>query len=244
MDAIIGASGLVGKHLCSIVSAERFGSANVTEIVGRRFDTIWIAAPSAVKWKANAEPVEDFLNIQTLHSVVQTADARRIVHFSTVDVYAAEQLANGPTELDQAESDCSYGKNRLWLEKNWSADVVQIVRLPGLFGSGLKKNIIFDLINCRNYENISLESAYQWYDLGDMPELIAEINLEKDKIVNVSVEPTLTHGIVQGIFPEVLSRCTGNNGIRYDMRSTSGYRFSKEKVIEQIRRYVESYGSL
>lgn len=244
MDAIIGASGLIGQHLCSIINADHFGSANITELADKKYNTIWVAAPSAVKWKANAEPEEDFRNIQILHSRIQTASARRIVHFSTVDVYAAAQLSGGPSESDGAEPDCAYGRNRLWLEKSWNADTVQVVRLPGLFGTGLKKNIIFDLMNLRNYENISLNSTYQWYDLGDIPALISDINLEKSMIINVSVEPTPTLVLVKEIFPDVLQECVGTSRVVYDMRSKDGYRFSKEKVIWQIKRYASQHSSM
>lgn len=244
MDAIIGASGLVGSLLREIIPAHCYNSSNIGEIAGMRFDTIWVAAPSAVKWKANADPDTDMGSISYLLDLVGTADARRIVHFSTVDVYGGQQLASGPTEDDHPQSDCPYGSHRLFLEKSWEADVVQAIRLPGLFGKGLKKNIIFDLLEGRNYENISLASSYQWYDLGDLSNLISEINSEQHTIINVATEPVQTADIVCKIFPDVVERCTGTSTVKYDMRSRHGYRFSKDQVIERIRRYAESYRSL
>jgi len=244
VDAIVGASGLVGSLLREIFSAHCYNSSNIGEIAGMRFDTIWVAAPSAVKWKANADPEADMNGIFYLLNLVSTAHARRIVHFSTVDVYGGQQLATGPSEDSDPQSDCPYGSHRLFLEKSWEADVVQAVRLPGLFGKGLKKNIIFDLLEGRNYENISLASAYQWYDLGDLPNLISEINNEKHTIINVAVEPVQTSDIVSKIFPDVIEKCTGTSAVKYDMRSRNGYRFSKEQVIERIRKYAESYRSM
>jgi len=241
MDCIIGASGLVGSLLREIIEGKCYTSQNIRDISGEVFDTIWIAAPSAVKWHANANPDSDMDSIRRLLSAVSTAQTRRIVHFSTVDVYGAEQLASCPQESDYPVPDCAYGKHRLFLEENWEAEVVQIVRLPGLFGPGLKKNIIFDLLQKRNYSGVSLLSSYQWYDLGDLSNLVSELNTEKNDILNVSVEPLLTHSIVQDIFPDVIDKCTGTGVVKYDMRSKYGYRFSKEEVIERIRKYTEHY---
>lgn len=239
MDGIIGSSGLVGSLLRDIVEAKCYTSSNIQTIAGEEFDTIWVAAPSAVKWQANANPAADMDSISRLLDAIGAARARRVVHFSTVDVYGAAQLATGPHESDRPVSDCAYGKHRHILEESWKADVVQIVRLPGLFGRGLKKNIIFDLLQKRNYDSISLMSSYQWYDLSDLPSLISDINDEKNNIINVSVEPVITRDIVSEIFPEVLEKCMGASAVRYDMRSKNGYRFSREEVIERVRRYAE-----
>jgi len=241
MDGIIGASGLVGSLLRDIIKAKCYTSSNIQDISGEEFDTIWVAAPSAVKWQANANPDADMDSVNRLLNAVGTARTRRIVHFSTVDVYGSVQLTTGPQESDYPASDCAYGKHRLILEESWKADVVQVVRLPGLFGSGLKKNIIFDLLQKHNYEGISLLSSYQWYDLSDLPSLILDINAEKNSIINVSVEPVGTQDIVSEIFPEVLEMCTGTNAVIYDMRSRNGYRFSREGVVERIARYVKQY---
>jgi nucleoside-diphosphate-sugar epimerase len=244
MNAIVGASGFVGSVLASLIDANHFTSANINSLADCALDTVWIAAPSAVKWKANAEPEADFVSVQALHAAVMAAAPRRIVHFSTVDVYGSAQLADGPDESTAPEPDCAYGANRLWLEKNWVAEQVQIVRLPGLFGQGLKKNIIFDLINNRNHQGVSLSSCYQWYYMADMLNLIDELNAADSGTYNVSVEPVETLDMVEQIFPNAKALCLGNSTVRYDMRSRDGYRFSKNSIIKQIREYAAACSSV
>ena len=238
MDAIVGASGFVGASLAKIINAKHFTSANISELADHRPDTVWVAAPSAVKWKANAEPDADAASVRALCESVNSAAPARIVHFSTVDVYGSAQFVHAPDENVLPQPDCPYGANRLWLENNWSADSVQVVRLPGLFGSGLKKNIIFDLINSRNHGAVSLDSHFQWYDMSDFESLVSEINSAGPGVLNIAVEPLHTELLVQSAFPEVQDLCTGTGRAKYDMRSKNGYRFSKDIVIEQIQRYV------
>lgn len=244
MDAIIGASGLVGSLLCNLLSADKYTSANISSIAGKSYDTLWVAAPSAVKWKANAEPDADVASIRQLHTHVQSASIRRVVHFSTVDVYGSDQLRLGPTESDTPVPDCAYGANRFWLENSWAAEQVAIIRLPGLFGTGLKKNVIYDLLNKNNYTSISLGSAYQWYDLSDIGALIKAIPSNSKTVINVSVEPVLTKDIVHAYFSDATDKCLGTASILYDMRSINGYRFSKDQVLEQLGRYISTYSDM
>lgn len=71
----------------------------------------------------------------------------RLVFISTVDVYARPQNVREDTPPD-ADNPAAYGRNRALLEARVRADFPQalIVRLPGLFGQGLKKNFLYDFI--------------------------------------------------------------------------------------------------
>ena len=62
--------------------------------------------------------------------------------------------------------------------KNYS-----VVRLPGVFGQGLKKNIIYDLINKNQLEKIYYNDRYQWYDLSLLKKNIEEIEKKKKKFI-------------------------------------------------------------
>ena len=79
---------------------------------------------------------------------LKAAKIKKFILISTIDVY------NNPSKVDEntiinIDKLHPYGKNRLylekWVKKNYSNYL--IVRLPALFGLGLKKNFIYDLIN-------------------------------------------------------------------------------------------------
>jgi nucleoside-diphosphate-sugar epimerase len=67
---------------------------------------------------------------------------KKLVLISTADVYACPDAVDETTVIDETALH-PYGKNRYYLEK-WVADNsgnYHIVRLPGLFGDNLKKNL-------------------------------------------------------------------------------------------------------
>ncbi|MEG2769570.1 MAG: sugar nucleotide-binding protein, partial [Oscillospiraceae bacterium] len=66
---------------------------------------------------------------------------------STADVYKTPQNVDENTPIDENDLQ-TYGKNRYLLEK-WVRENIEnhlIVRLPGLFGKGIKKNFLFDML--------------------------------------------------------------------------------------------------
>ena len=63
-------------------------------------------------------------------------------------------------------SDSTYGRNRARLESWVRATFPEshlVVRLPGIFGPGMKKNIIFDLVTRSPWRHkINLNTRHQW----------------------------------------------------------------------------------
>jgi len=132
----------------------------------------------------------------------------------------------------------------MWLEQAWSTECVQVIRLPGLFGSGLKKNIIFDLLNKRNYENICLESFFQWFSLDELGAVVDRANISGDAVINVATEPLGTRDLVSALFPQDVYKCSGKNAVSYNMESKYGYFFSRDRVMEQLKEFVTKNSSL
>ena len=149
MRAIIGSNGLVGSNLARQTTFDaRFNSADIHLIGERRFDLIVSAAPSATMWLANSQPRAD--HEKTLAFLDNLAKARtdRLVVISTIAVF--DDLAAGYDEADGVyEAEGAYGKHRRMIETFARArfDKVHILRLPALFGPGLKKNFVFDMLN-------------------------------------------------------------------------------------------------
>jgi hypothetical protein len=149
LDGLIGHTGFVGSNL---VRQHRFGglfnSANVGELAGAAFDTLVCAAAPGSMFEANRFPERDGERISALIDQLDAiGSARRFVLISTVAVLAG--FAAESEDQAQFESTTPYGVNRRRLEVFVAEHFpgALIVRLPALFGPGLKKNFLFDLLN-------------------------------------------------------------------------------------------------
>jgi hypothetical protein len=148
-DAIIGHTGFVGGILDRQHAFEtRFNSANIDAIAGQTFDTVVCAAAPGSMFTANREPDHDRAQIEALIKRLDAVSARRFVLISSIAVLA--DFSGGDDEVTQAfQADLAYGRHRRLLEtfcENRFDDFL-VVRLPALFGPGLRKNFIFDLMN-------------------------------------------------------------------------------------------------
>ena len=244
--ALIGHTGFVGGNLLKQQTFENcYNSSNIEQIQNKNFTQVVCAGVSAQKWIANREPVQDRENIQGLIRYLKTLKTEKFILISTVDVYPS------PINVDENSvinmEDCHpYGKHRLELEQFISDNFDStIIRLPGLFGSGLKKNIIFDFLNNNNIEQINPKGVFQFYYLNHLSKDIETALSNNLKLVNISSEPTSVQEIAQ--------ICLGHElpppdapGITYDYKSSyanlfggkNGYLYNKEQVLSDLKAYI------
>ena len=146
-DAIIGYTGFVGGNLARQAGFDfSYNSSNIADIKGQNFKLLVCAGARAEKWLINANPGADVLNINSMIECLREVSAERFVLISTVDVYDRTSGVNEETPIIPERSE-PYGRNRYYLEQ-FARDNFKkclIVRLPALFGNGLKKNFIYDL---------------------------------------------------------------------------------------------------
>lgn len=147
--ALIGFTGFVGSCLarqCHFDS--KFNSTNIGEIYGAQYDTLVCAAAPGSMLQANRAPESDQAAIEALIEQLQGVKARKFVLISTIAVLA--EFAGGDDEGTEAfQETLAYGRHRRQLEafcENRFENCL-VVRMPALFGSGLRKNFIFDLMN-------------------------------------------------------------------------------------------------
>ncbi|MEM7702178.1 MAG: hypothetical protein AAF251_09615 [Pseudomonadota bacterium] len=148
-DALIGYTGFVGSTLARQTRfAARFNSANIAESAGRSFGTVVCAAAPGSMLEANTAPEQDRAKIHALMDQLSAIRAERFILISSIAVLA--DFAGGDDEGTTAfQTDLAYGRHRRELEafvEDRFADHL-IVRLPALFGEGLRKNFLFDLMN-------------------------------------------------------------------------------------------------
>ena len=247
--ALIGGTGFVGSTLNRrIPFAASFNSATINSIEGREFETVVCAGAPAVKWAANNDPAGDLDNLNRLMSALKKVRTRHLVLISTIDVYPKpENVDESDVPLEHSEA---YGRNRRMLERFAEAEFERstIIRLPGLFGDGLKKNIIFDLIHGNQIDKINPSSRFQWYPMDRFHFDVLKIIESGVGLVNIAPEPIHTEDILTALFPDAAVGSPTQPAISYDMHTrhaamlggTGRYHLSASTVMASLRAFVAS----
>ncbi|MDX8396916.1 MAG: hypothetical protein R8K49_01200, partial [Mariprofundaceae bacterium] len=227
-----------------------YNSKNFYEMEAQEYDLVVCAGVSAVKWLANKEPEKDLASIKSLEDVLATIDAKQFVLISSIDVYPVTQDKNEDFDCSSMENH-AYGTHRLAFERfcNENFDACTTARLPGLFGAGLKKNIIFDLLNDNGLEMINTKSSFQYYYLKYLWHDIQKALDHDIKLINLFTEPVSTQEICSTFFPikEVGLQAVPEG--HYDLYTKYGhhwnnsdsYIYSKEEILQQLSEFIEVY---
>mgnify|MGYP005995040559 CR=1 FL=1 len=143
--------------------------------------------------------------IESIKEILDTIKCNKFILISTIDVY---DNINGELNEDSniLGNNHIYGRNRYLFEEyiKKKFNNYHIIRLPGLFGKGLKKNIIYDLINNNNVNDINSNSEFQWYYLNWLKEDIDKIINNDIKICNLFTPP-LSSKIIINIYNSVFN---------------------------------------
>lgn len=252
MTALIGYSGFVGSNLLLRRSYDAlFRSSNIEDIRGRSFEHIVCAGVQAMKWWANLHPEEDLAGIQRLLDPLAGVKAERFTLISTIDVYPAPRGVDEDTVIDRHQHH-AYGMNRLVVEDRIRAMFPRaaIIRLPGLFGPGLKKNVIYDLIHDNNLDKVHPGGVFQYYDLRRLADDIDRAWDKGIELLNISSEPIGTLEIRDRLFPGKELGGTGQAPDAYDMRSkhaatwegADGYLYNQQQILADLERFLETIG--
>lgn len=203
MDVLIGHTGFVGGLLAR---QRRFdacvASPSIGLLRGASVRHLVCAGVSAVKWKANKEPEADLEGIQRLWDVLKTVRAERVTLISTIDVL--DDPSGAPDETAPATGATgAYGRNRRFLEREVVATFPAslVVRLPALFGSGLKKNVLYDMAHRNMLEKVHPDGFFQWYDVSWLSEDIDRAWAAGLSLVHLFPEPVRTSAIRDAFFP-------------------------------------------
>ena len=248
MKALIGSTGFVGGVLGQASAYDlHIHRSNLQTLRGQRLSRAVCAGLPAAKWLANRNPEADRANMEILCSTLATVQAETFVLISTVDVYAT------PVGLDEAHdvaqgSNHAYGTHRQMFEAfvRQQFPHALIVRLPALFGPGLKKNVLFDLINNNGLDVIQPDSAFQWYPLTQLAADIARCEAAGLRLVNLVPEPLATRQIIKQFFPQRRVGANAGPAVRYDLRSrhaeqlggAGGYTQTQAAVITALQHFL------
>ena len=188
------------------------------------------------------------MNIGKLLRHLEKVTTDRFVLISTVDVFSNPVGVDEASTID-AEALEPYGKHRRSVEEFVESQfaVYHIIRLPGLFGDGLKKNIIYDFIHDNQIENIHAESQFQFYHLARIGSDMRIAIANQLQIIHFATEPVKVSEVAASGFDFHFQQTPDYPPARYDMRtkhahfygSQEPYLASKRSVLDEIRTFVQ-----
>ncbi|MFK3644195.1 NAD-dependent epimerase/dehydratase family protein [Pseudomonas protegens] len=249
-NALIGFSGFVGGTLLKQKKFESlYRSSNIGDIKGLSFETVVCAGAPAQKWIANRDPEADQKKIDGLIAHLATIKCKTFILISTVDVFKTALGVDEDTPIDEADLH-AYGLNRRRLEKfvENHFDNCLIVRLPGLVGPGLRKNVIFDFLNDNNLHAIDSRGVFQFYPMVNLWFDIESALKANLKLVHLTAEPISVADISKLGFGKAFDNRLTNSAAVYDMRTKHGalfgvsgpYQYSARETVLAVRSYAQS----
>ncbi len=145
---LVGYTGFVGGNLARAHTFDRlYNSKNIEQAFGEPHDLVVYAGVRAEKYLANSDPAGDRRLVEQAIGNIRRMKPKKLVLISTIDVYKEPRGVDEETPIE-TDGLHPYGYNRYLLEQ-WAAEAVAdcaVVRLPGLFGCGMKKNFIYDMM--------------------------------------------------------------------------------------------------
>ena len=247
--ALIGHTGFVGGTLRRQTGFDHlYNSTNIEQIAGKEYELLACAGAPAAKWIANREPDRDIANLERLMSSLAKTKVRTFVLISTIDVYPNPVDVDEDTIIEPDEGH-AYGRHRLRLE-HFARDRFDAtaIRLPGLFGPGLRKNVIYDLLHDNQLEQVCAQSVFQFYDLEQLWSDVERTLVHGLKLVNFATEPTSVEEVARQVFGFELSQPGLQPPAFYNFKSkhaplfggSRGYLYSKAQVLSSMDRFVEA----
>jgi len=177
-DLLVGSTGFVGGNLlANHAFSATCHSSDVDAWYGTHPDLCVYAGVPAAMFLANADPEADLAVMEKARENLRRIAPKELVLISSIAVYADSR---GKDENDEPDTGnlSAYGRNRLQLEHWVREDFPEalIVRLPALYGKGLKKNFLYDLrtitpamLKPEKYQELAEKSALvrEGYALAD-----------------------------------------------------------------------------
>lgn len=249
-SALIGYTGFVGSNINNQYEFDDlYNSKNIHEVEDKEYDLVISAANRAEMWRINQEPDKDLAEINEYIAHIKKVKIKKLVLISTVGVYKTFDGVDEDTPIETGGLP-PYGINRHYLE-NFCQDNFDalIVRLPGLFGPGLKKNVIFDLLHDNNVDRIHAAGVYQYYNLERIWSDIETALRNNLKLVNFATEPVSTKEVARECFGmDFTNEPEGVKPAYFDMRSkhaslfggSGPYLYSKQQELADIKAFVDS----
>ncbi len=249
-NALIGYTGYVGSTLLKQTQFDAlYRSTNIEQISGQTFDFVVCAGAPAQKWIANREPEADRQKIDCLIDHLKAVNCKRFILISTVDVFKNPNGVDESSAIDENGLH-PYGLNRRKLETFVGSHFSNhlIVRLPGLVGPGLRKNVIYDCLNNNNIQEIESRSVFQFYPMVNLWSDLSTAMHAGIRTLHLTAEPVSVREIAKQGFGLEFNLEKSATPAHYDMRTLhaeifgarGSYQYSARETLLAVRAYAQS----
>lgn len=179
---VLGHTGFVGRTVYKHLKEQRYiigGLNSKSNEIYTSCDIVVNCAGNAKKYFAEENYYSARLMEQRIINRLKKIKAKRIIHISSICV----------------KDDNNYGKLKRFVEKEIKdafSDVV-ILRLGGLVGKGLSKNVVYDLLN-NDLLRVSLRSCFNFIHTNTIAELIGYLikNWKSQATINVAANNSIS----------------------------------------------------
>lgn len=247
-NAIFGYTGLIGTYLTTMFDFKYFfNSKNIELAKNKNFDILFITCIQSTKWYKNIEL--DKLMFENILNILKTITATKVILFSSIDVYNNLDNSNESTIINYNLNN-NFNKNKYLFETEIISlfNNYHIIRLPVIFGNGLKKNIIFDLLN--DVKEINFNSTFQFYNLENLKDDINICINNNIKLCNLVSEPINNNELIK-LFNKQYIHNNKIPLINYNIKSQyyklfngiNGFTISKENILINIQKFIFSYNT-
>lgn len=249
-SGLIGHTGFVGttlkkQHRFDIF----FRSTDIHNIANQEFDLLVCAGAPAKKWLANQRPEEDRDSITSLINALSTVRCERFILISTVDVFL-DSFGVDEASRVKTVGIHPYGLHRRELEQFVEQQFPSslVLRLPGLVGPGLRKNIIYDIHNQNDVQKIDSRSVYQFYP---MVNLWADLQIAMGLglgLLHLTAEPISVSEVSEEGFGIPFQNHVAERPPSYDFQTAyapqiggeARYTYSKRETLQAVRAYAQT----
>lgn len=247
---LIGHTGFVGSTLLRQARFDAcYRSTTIADIEHEQFDTLVCAGAPAQKWLANRDPAGDLRAIDTLIHHLCTVRCKVFVLISTVDVFAHPIGVDEGSPVDEQGLQ-PYGLHRRRLETFVAGHFPRhlIVRLPGLVGPGLRKNVVYDLRHDNNLAAVDSRGVFQFYPMVNLWHDIQVALQAGLSLVHLCAAPISVADLAWQGFGRALEQHLPPPPARYDLRSRHAqlygangpYPYSARDTLLAVRAYAQS----
>ena len=248
-SALIGHTGFVGANLARQHRFDAcFNSKDIEGIAGRSFDLVVVSGMPGTMWIANRDPDADRAALDRLAGCLVKAHAGQVAIMSTIAVYPAPTEVNEESPIERG-AQTPYGRHRLMLEQTVAEHFpyALAVRLPNLFGRGIKKNVVFDLLHNNEVHKINAASVYQYYNLDRLWADVSTALEYRLRVVNFATEGIAVGEIAREAFGFDFTNDPGTPPARFNMVSKhaalfdgrNGYLYTRRQVLDELREFVQ-----